>query len=193
MFIELLKLFLIFFKIGLFTFGGGYAMIPLIRDEVLANGWLTEEALMNFIAVAESTPGPIAVNMATFIGSSQHGILGAIFATIGVVLPSFIIILLIASVFNNLLKLAGVKWALKGIKPVVAGLILGTGATLIVSLVFGIKTVESSFSFDYVSLIIFGVVLGASIVYKLIAKKELSPIILIIVSAGLGMALYSLV
>ena len=179
MFIELLKLFFIFFKIGLFTFGRGYAMIPLIRDEVLANGWLTEEALMNFIAVAESTPGPIAVNMATFIGSSQHGILGAIFATLGVVLPSFI-------------KLAGVKWALKGIKPVVAGLILGTGATLLVSIVFGIKTVESSFSFDYISLIIFGVMVIASIVYKLIAKKELSPIILIIASAGLGMALYSI-
>ena len=95
-------------------------------------------------------------------------------------------------IFNNLLKMAGVKWALKGIKPVVAGLIMGTATTLLLTVVFGIKTVDSTFSFDYVSLIIFGVVTIASILFKKFAKKELSPIILIIVAAGLGMALYSI-
>ena len=90
-----LKLFLTFLKIGAVSFGGGYAMIALVREEVLKNAWLTEEGLTNFIAVAESTPGPIAINMATFIGSSQAGILGALLTTLGVVLPSLIIILLI--------------------------------------------------------------------------------------------------
>ena len=99
-----LKLFLTFLKIGAFTFGGGYAMIPLIRDECLKSGWLTEDELLNFIAISESTPGPIAINMATFVGSSQAGFWGSFLATLGVVLPSFVIILLIASLVKNLLK-----------------------------------------------------------------------------------------
>ena len=92
-----LELFLTFLQIGAFSFGGGYGMISLIREKVLMYGWLTEEEMLNMIAVAESTPGPIAVNMATFVGSSQGGFLGAILATLGVVLPSFIIILIIAA------------------------------------------------------------------------------------------------
>ena len=114
-----LKLFLNFLKIGAVSFGGGYGMISLIKDDCLSNGWLTEEELLNFIAVAESTPGPIAVNMASFVGSSQGGILGAFLATLGVVLPSFLIILLIASVFTRLLKYAGVKAVIGGIKPTI--------------------------------------------------------------------------
>ena len=90
-----LQLFLTFFEVGLFTFGGGYAMISLIREKALAFGWLSEEELLNMIAVSESTPGPIAVNMATFVGSAEGGFLGSLVATLGVVLPSFIIILLI--------------------------------------------------------------------------------------------------
>ena len=97
-------LFLVFFKIGAVSFGGGYGMISLLQDEVVAHGWLTKEMLMNFIAVAESTPGPIAVNVATFVGSSQGGVIGALLATFGVVLPSFVIILLIAAIMHNLLK-----------------------------------------------------------------------------------------
>ena len=96
-----LELFWTFFKLGALTFGGGYAMIPILTDEVLAHGWLTSEQILNFIAVAESTPGPIAINMATFIGASQGGLpgtiasfFGAFCATLGVVLPSFFVILL---------------------------------------------------------------------------------------------------
>ena len=99
-----LLLFLTFLKIGAVSFGGGYGMISLVREEVLQHGWLTEEQFVNMIAVSESTPGPIAINMATFIGSMQAGIWGSVCATLGVVLPSFIIILLIASVINNFLK-----------------------------------------------------------------------------------------
>ena len=115
----LLRLFLTFFKIGLFTFGGGYAMIPLIRDECLANEWLSEGELLNFIAVSESTPGPVAVNMATFVGSSQAGVLGSLCATFGVILPSFIIILLIVAILKNVLQYAGVRATLSGVRPVV--------------------------------------------------------------------------
>ena len=91
-----LTLFWTFFKIGLFTFGGGYAMLPLIQQYVLGFGWLSEEELVNFVAVSESTPGPFAINIATYVGSSQAGVLGAFFTTLGVVLPSFIIIFIVA-------------------------------------------------------------------------------------------------
>lgn len=92
----LVELFITFFKIGLFTFGGGYAMIPMITDEVVAKGWATAQMLTDFIAIAESTPGTFAINTATFIGMEQMGVIGAIFATLGVIMPSFIIILIIA-------------------------------------------------------------------------------------------------
>lgn len=187
-----LWLFLTFLKIGAVSFGGGYAMIPLIREEVIAWNWLTEEEFVNFIAVAESTPGPIAVNMATFIGSTQAGFLGSIVATLGVVLPSFIIILLIVAVFHNLLKLAGVKWALNGIKPVVAGLIIATAVTMIISNLFAISTIKDTFSFDYKALIIFAIIFITPLLYKKLTKKKLSPIILILISAILGILFYAL-
>ena len=91
-----LELFLTFFMIGLFTFGGGYAMLPLIQEQVIGKGWMTSEQIVDFIAVSESTPGPFAVNRATFIGTQMGGVLGAVCATLGVVLPSFIIILIVA-------------------------------------------------------------------------------------------------
>ena len=96
-----LILFFSFFIIGLFTFGGGYAMIPLIEDLVISKEWMTIDEFYSFLGVCESTPGPIAINMATFIGTSQGGLLGAIAATLGVVLPSFIIILLVASLLKK--------------------------------------------------------------------------------------------
>lgn len=187
-----LQLFLTFLKIGAVSFGGGYGMISLIREEVLLHSWLTENEFLNFIAVAESTPGPIAVNMATFIGSSQAGILGSILATLGVVLPSFIIILIIASVFTNLLKYAGVKWALNGVKPVIAGLITATALTMLLSVVLGFKTVGNQIDFDFKSLIILGVVVLTSTLYSKFRKKKISPIFLILISAILGIILYSI-
>ena len=186
----LLKLFLTFLKIGAVSFGGGYGMISLIRDDCLSNDWLTEEEFLNFIAVAESTPGPIAVNMATFIGSSQGGILGAFLATLGVVLPSFLIILLIASVFTRLLKYAGVKAVIGGIKPAIAALILGTATTMLLSLLFGIKSFASSISFDYKALIVLAVICAISFAYSKWKKKSFSPILLIVISGALGVLLY---
>lgn len=185
-----LLLFLTFLKIGAVSFGGGYAMIPLMREECLANGWLTEDQILNFIAVAETTPGPIAVNMATFVGSSQAGVLGALLATLGVVLPSFCIILLIVAVMRNLLKLAGVKVALAGVRPAVVGLILATAVTLFLKVIFSVETVKSTFSLDIKGLALFAVIVLFSVCYKKRVKKAISPILLILFSGVMGILLY---
>ncbi len=187
---NLLRLFLVFLKVGAVSFGGGYGMISLLKEEILSHGWLSEEQFIDFIAVSESTPGPIAVNMATFIGASQGGILGSFLATLGVVLPSFIIILLIAAILKNLLKYAGVNAFLEGIRPVVAGLILATACTMILSTVFAVKNLESDFHFEWRSAVIFSAVAAVAILYKKLRKKEFSPILLILLSAGLGMLLF---
>jgi chromate transporter len=185
-----LNLFLTFLEIGAVSFGGGYGMISLIREKCLGSGWLTEEGLMNFIAVAESTPGTIAVNMATFVGSSQAGFLGALVATLGLVLPSFVIILLIASVIRNLIKFKGVQAALSGIKPVVIGLILATAATMFLSVVFTVTTVYAGFSMNVSALVILGILISIAVLYKKRTKKVISPILLIVISAILGIILY---
>ena len=189
----LLKLFLTFFEIGLFTFGGGYAMISLVKEQVLANNWLSEAELLNMIAVAESTPGPIAVNMATYVGSSQAGILGSALATLGVVLPSFIIILLISAVIKNFLKIEAVQGALAGVRPCVVALILGTAITLALSTLLGLKTIgETTISPDYIGIAIFAFVFALAEIIKKVKGKKPSPIIVILISAALGMILYSL-
>ena len=184
------NLFLTFLEIGAVSFGGGYGMISLIREKCINSGWLTEDALINFIAVAESTPGPIAVNMATFVGSSQAGIWGALVATMGLVLPSFIIILLIASVIRNLLKLRGVQAAISGIKPVVIGLILATAITMGLSVMFGISTITTDYRVDLSAVLILGLLTSLAIAYKKLVNKPISPIVLILISAVLGIVLY---
>ena len=185
-----LKLFLTFLQIGAFSFGGGYGMISLIREKVLIHGWLTEEEMLNMIAVAESTPGPIAVNMATFVGSSQGGFLGAILATLGVVLPSFIIILIIAALIRNFMKYAGVKAFLGGIRPCVVGLILATAITMFTAI--GFSGIGDTLTTDFNGIIILVILILINIVAKLALKKKPTPILMILISAGLGMLMYSL-
>lgn len=194
----LLELLWVFFKIGIVSFGGGYAMIPLIRDEVVSRGWLTQEELLNFIAVSESTPGPVSINLATFIGSSQGSVLGGVFgqflgtffATLGVVLPAFLVILLIASIMTGLLKYAGVQAFLRGLRPIVVGLIVATGISLFFTVVFGTISLSNPVSFNWRALVIFSIIFLIWGAVKIFAKKRLSPIILILISAGLGMILY---
>ena len=168
----LLDLFLTFFKIGAFTFGGGYAMLPLIQEEVVAHAWLTETDIINFIAVSESSPGPFAINIATYIGSEMAGIIGAICATLGVVLPSLIIIILVAKFFEKFKTNKIVKGCMTGLKPAVVGLI---GASV---LSIG-KTVFVENGFNFVSLILF---LSMSV----LAFKKVHPIIIILISAIVG-------
>ena len=187
-----LKLFLTFFEIGMFTFGGGYAMISLIRDKALALGWLTEEELLNMIAVSESTPGPIAVNMATFVGSTQGGVLGSLVATLGVVLPSFIIILLVCALIRNFLKYKGVQAFLSGVRPCVVALILATAVTMAASTLLSFTTVTGGFAPDIRGIIILAILVAIALVFKKIKKKKPSPILMILISAGLGMLLYSI-
>lgn len=184
-----LELFLVFLEVGALSFGGGMGMISMIRDLVISHGWLTEEELLNMIAVSESTPGPIAVNIATFVGSSQGGILGALLATIGVVLPSFIIILIIASLIRNLLKYRGVSAFLSGIRPSVVALIIGTAITLFISGFFGFSRLGDSVNVDYSGLLVFFSIAILASAYKRVARRSASPFILIISSALLGMLL----
>ena len=119
-----LELFLIFFKIGAFTFGGGYAMLPLIQQEVLSQGWMDLEQLVNFIAVSESTPGPLAVNLSTYIGAETGGLLGSFCATVGVVLPSFVIIFALSFVLRQFEDFPAVRYAFWGIRVAVVALVL---------------------------------------------------------------------
>lgn len=185
-----LTLFLVFLEIGAVSFGGGYGMIPMMMDECIARGFLTQEQFMDFVAVAESTPGPIAVNMATFIGTSQGGFLGGLLATLGVILPAFVIILLIAAALKNLLKYKGVQGFLSGVRPAVAALIMATAVTMGLKTLFGIGSATSSFSFNYKGLIILVSLAAVSLLFKFALKRKASPILLILISAGLGMLLY---
>ncbi|MBR6563633.1 MAG: chromate transporter [Clostridia bacterium] len=175
-----LELFLIFLKIGAFTFGGGYAMLPLMKQEVLLRGWMSEEQLLNFIAVAESTPGPVAVNMATYIGVERAGVFGAFCATLGVVLPSFVIILLVAKFYTKYKNSFIVRNCLTGLRPVVIGLIAAAIIELGYGVFFpnGIDLAAFDFGF-FSSLIIFVLVV-------ILAFKKVNPIYLILGSAGLG-------
>ena len=176
-----------FLKVGLFAFGGAYGAIPLIRDVVLAYGWLNDEMLTYMIAVSESTPGPIMVNLATYVGSSQAGFPGALIATAAVVLPSFIIILLIMVLLKKLLKNPYVQAILRGMKPCIIGIIIATGLYMILH-----NCVDSSIQFSLnTTAIIMTVVLSA--VYfgsGKILKKGISPIGLIGISAVAGIIIY---
>lgn len=121
----LLELFLTFFKIGLFTFGGGYAMISIIENTCVANKkWITDEEMLNMTVIAESTPGPIAINCSTYVGFKRKGFIGAVAATLGVILPSFCIIFLISLFLDNFLEITFIASAFKGIKAAVGILIV---------------------------------------------------------------------
>lgn len=186
----LLKLFFIFFKIGLFTFGGGYAMIPLIQQELVKEGYLTQAEVIEFIGISEATPGPFAINISTFAGYNAFDeiymkILGSVVAALGVVLPSFIIILLIAKFSEKILKTKPVKDALSAIQPMVIGFILAAFLTVTLTVILG--NFMKEITFDYVALIIFLIVLGVGVFVK-----KIPPWGLILLSMVLGVILYGL-
>lgn len=184
-----LDLFLGFLKVGCFAFGGAYGAIPLIRDVVMSYGWLSDEMLTYMIAVSESTPSPIMVNLATYIGSNQAGFFGAVIATLAVVLPSFLIILLVTALLKTALKNKYVRAVLRGLKPCVIGIVLATGIYMVLRNCFGtISAIKVN-----VQAIVLTVILVASMFgYKHLAKKKLSPILLIIISAAAGMVIYGI-
>ena len=180
-----LQLFYEFFIIGLFTFGGGYAMIPLIQDAAVNNGWLTIDEFYNFIGICESTPGPIAVNMATYVGATQGGILGSLCATLGVVMPSFIIILLIAAVLNKLTNNKYFKNFIKGVRPVIISLILFAGIKLLIKCI-GIDITTFEVAINYISIIVFVLIIAVYFIITKVFKKKISAIYIILISAFLG-------
>ena len=182
-----LDLFLGFLKVGCFAFGGAYGAIPLIRDVVMSYGWLNDEMLTYMIAVSESTPGPIMVNLATYIGSSQAGFGGALIATFAVVLPSFLIILLVTALLKTALKNQYIQAILRGLKPCVIGIVLATGSYMILKNCFG--TISNAVVNP--TAILIAILLVVSMFgYKRLAKKKLSPIGLIVLSAILGIIVF---
>lgn len=179
-----LSLFYEFFKIGLFTFGGGYAMIPIVKDTVIQHSWLKEGEFYELLGICESTPGPIAVNMATFVGSNEGGILGSIVATLGVVLPSFIIILLIAAILKNFIENKYFKGFITGVKPVVIALISATGLVLLMKSIGYVPNGE--FKLNMVSLLCFASIFAIYNIAQKVYKKKISAVVLILISAVLG-------
>ncbi len=184
-----LELFGVFFMIGAFTFGGGYAMLPLIQREVVARGWMPDEKILNFIAVSESTPGPFAINMATYVGQEMGGrdfglwgnLLGAFCATLGVVLPSYIIILLVAKFFEKFKESRLVKGCMTGLKPAVIGLIGAAIVSTALTVFF-----PAGMSWSAVLTVEFAaaaVIFAAALV---LALKKVHPILIIVISAALG-------
>lgn len=177
-----LQLFWEFFKIGAFTFGGGYATIPIIQQIVTEHNWMTLEELIDFVAVAESTPGAFAINISTYVGSEVGGLLGSLIAVFAVVLPCYVCIVAIAKVYNKFKESYIVKGLMFGLKSTVVGLIAATVLTVSKEVFFpeGFTTNVFSTPAFYVSLIIFTLSL-----FLLIFKK-INPIIIIGISAILG-------
>lgn len=201
-----LDLFLSFLKIGLFTIGGGYAMIPLISDTAIGKGWISEELLIDFIAIAESTPGPFAVNVATFIGLDVGGALGVFCAVMGLLLPSIVIMLTIYYLSKKLLANIHVQDAFRMIRPTVTALIVAA----FLSVLYATTAIESDSgetTFNWFGLVWFAVCFFLTFkpkvnsekyprlapTLKVMNKIKLHPILLIILSAGMGIVFYGFV
>ena len=182
-------LFIGFLKVGLFSFGGGYGAVPLIRDAVLSYGWLEDEMLTYMIAVGESTPGPIMVNLATYVGASQAGIWGALLATTAVVLPSFAVTLLIMAFLKKMLKNPYVQAVLQGLKPCIIGIILATGIYMILQHSAGDSGMVS---IDAAAVLMTAALGTAYFGAGRIMKNGISPIGLIGISAAAGILVYGL-
>ena len=176
-----LELLLTFMKIGAFTFGGGYAMLPLIQAEVESHGWLDTAELVDFIAVSESTPGPFAVNISTFVGMRTGGVLGAFCATFGVVLPSFVIIILVAKFYEKFRKSSAIQGCMTGLKPAVVGLIAAALVTTGQAVFF-----PAGISAGVFTTPAFLCSAGIFAAMMVLSLKKLHPIVVILISAALG-------
>ena len=184
-----LLLFLEYFKMGALTFGGGYAMIPFIEETVLRHGWLTTQELVDFIAVSESTPGAFAVNVSTYVGSEVGGIFGAVCATVGLVLPPFILILIIAKCYERFKESLVVNGVMLGLKSTVVGLIGATILKVGYDVLFPKGfTFDSFVGTDLVSANFWFILIVFGLMLFLLLYKKLNPILIIALSAGVGIA-----
>lgn len=182
-----------FFKIGLFTIGGGQAMIPLIMRDVVAKGWLSEEQLIDFIAISESTPGPFAINIATYAGVETAGVVGAICSTLGVVLPSLIIIMLIVKLFSAFMKKPAVAETFVGVRSAVTGLLLAVFINLFLTMIFGMSSVwaPAKTAPDYIGAGLFAALLAFSFIK--IKGKKMQPIVIVVAAAVSGILCYGFI
>jgi len=190
--LNMLKLFWTFFKIGILTFGGGYAMIPMILEETTKFEFIEEDEIIDFIAISESTPGPFAVNIATFIGYEQNGILGSIIATLGVILPSFIIILLLVNIIEKVKENRYFKSIIKTVMPLIIGLIFSTVINIFLSSLFSIENlnnIKNEFSLNLTTLISLIIIISLLFILHSLKKKKLAPIFIIIICASLGISI----
>ena len=177
-----------FLEVGLFSFGGAYAAVPLIRDVILAHGWMDDEMLSYMIAVSESTPGPIMVNLATYVGSNKGGLLGVVIATTTVILPAFFIILFIMGLAKSFIKNPYLQATLRGLKPCVIGVILATGVYMII----GNCYIMTKSSFDLTAVLITCILALIYFGSRKVIKKGLSPIGLICLAAVMGVTVYGI-
>lgn len=169
-----IKLFISFFKIGAFSFGGGYAMLPLIREEIIEiNNWLSLKEFVDILAISQITPGPIAINSATFLGYKVGGFFGSVVSTIGVVAPSAIIVLIISHFLAKFKDSKYVKWAFTGLRPVVLGLIASAGLLVAKDVFIDIKSI----------------IIAVGIFY-IITFRKVHPILAIVIAGALGVILY---
>ena len=184
-----LELLIGFLKVGLFSFGGAYAAIPLIREVVLSYGWVTEEMLTDMIAVSESTPGPIMVNLATYVGTSQAGIPGAAIATLASILPAFVIILLVMAVMKHTLNNKYAQAIMRGLQSCVIGVITAVGVYMLYkNTILPLTGAEADWRPLALAVVLAVIYFGSRKIKKL--KKGISPILLIGISALLGILIF---
>ena len=184
-----LELLIGFLKVGLFSFGGAYAAIPLIREVVLSYGWVTEEMLTDMIAVSESTPGPIMVNLATYVGTSQAGIPGAAIATLASILPAFVIILLVMAVMKHTLNNKYAQAVMRGLQSCVIGVITAVGVYMLYkNTILPLTGAEADWRPLALAVVLAVIYFGSRKIKAL--KKGISPIALIAISAMLGIIIF---
>ena len=191
-----LTLLFTFFKIGLFSFGGGYAMIPLIEKEIESHGWLSASEFIDIIAIAEMTPGPIAVNSATFVGYKTAGFFGGLSATFGVSLPSLLIILLVSQFFFKYRKHSINNAIFYGVRPVIAGLILSASIFVAETSLFkqdSITNLSTDFFNDFISNVVQAVNISGLLILAvtlfLLIKLKVHPVLSIVIAGALGILL----
>ena len=196
------KLFIEFLKVGAFSFGGGYTSIPLIRDIVIENNWLTYETYLDLVAIAESTPGPIMVNIATYVGCKQGGWFGGILALIASILPAFIILLIFAILFKHFSGNKKINYMFDILRPAIVGIIFASGIELLIksissqnNIILYIKNLflnieNHNYIEDYKKLFVMIMIIAIMYIYKKMTKKKLGSIMLIIVSAILGIIVF---
>ena len=186
---ELIELLLLFAKCGVCTFGGGYAMIPLIQKEAVENKkWVSDEDILDIVAIAESTPGPIAINSATFVGIQVAGLPGAVISTLGCVFPSCVIVMTLAFIYYRFRGLNLIQGVLAGLRPAVVAMIASAGISLLIMALYGQRTIPVDLvSIDFAALVIF--LLG----FVILRKWKPSAICIMAGSGIAGVLLYSLI